>query len=76
MGTVGSKGRQPLTAQALTPEVKSKYIRSEIPAVSWVRKVFKACGKKLLVVRAAAVKPNHWALSLTTPLERAVSDVR
>lgn len=43
--------------QANVPDAKSEYINKEIPAVFFVRMVFKACGKNEPVVKKAATKP-------------------
>ena len=47
--------RQPNTPQIATPVVNKPYIESEMDRVSSIRRVLIACGKKLMVVRAAAV---------------------
>lgn len=43
--------------QASVPDAKSEYINKEMPAVFFVRMVFKACGRKEAVVKKAATKP-------------------
>ena len=43
--------------QNVTPAVNSRYIRNEIDCVSLLRSVFSACGKKLNVVKVAAIYP-------------------
>jgi len=49
---------KPNKAQITTPEVNITYIPSEMPEVSWVRRVWTAWGKKLDVVRIAATYPR------------------
>lgn len=44
--------------QASVPDAKSEYINKDIPAVFFVRIVFKACGRKETVVKKAATKPK------------------
>ena len=48
---------RPNKNQASVPVAKSEYINNEIPAVFFVRMVFKACGRKEAVVKKAATKP-------------------
>ena len=43
---------------ASVPNAKSEYINKEMPAVFFVRIVFKACGRKDAVVRKAATNPR------------------
>jgi hypothetical protein len=49
---------KPNTSQQKVPSAKREYINIDIPAVFFVRMVFKACGRKDTVVKKAATKPT------------------
>lgn len=48
---------KPNNNHATVPNAKREYINNEIPDVSFVRMVFKACGRNDTVVKNAAIKP-------------------
>ena len=49
--------KSPNKNQPSVPSAKSEYINKDMPAVFFVRMVFKACGRKEAVVKKAATKP-------------------
>ena len=54
----------PNASQSVVPHVKMEYMYSEISDVFFVFMVFSACGKKEMVVHAAAAKPRIVAVSI------------
>ena len=48
---------RPNKNQPSGPAAKSEYINNEMPAVFFVRMVFKACGRNDAEVKNAAIKP-------------------